>query len=101
MKITITAELTEEQTLILATEKGYTETITNVIDGSVIPMVTEQIPNPQTAWEFLSKVYQSMIANDAERIYLDVFNRRINAENEEARQVIRDQIATSLTSSVE
>lgn len=42
-----------------------------------------------------------MIANDAERIYLDVFNRRINAENEEARQVIRDQIATSLTSSVE
>lgn len=100
MIITISAKLTEEQALILAKEKGWSDTTSQVIDSSVIPFIFETIPNPQSVWEFLSNVYQSMIGNDASRIYLDVFNRRIDEENELNREAIKEQITWAMSSKV-
>ena len=100
MLITISATLTEEQALILAKEKGWSDTTSQVIDSSVVPFVLETIPNTQTVGEFLSNVYQAMVGNDASRIYLEVFNRRIAEENEANREAIKEQIAWAMSSTV-
>ena len=101
MIITVTANLTEEQAVLLATEKGWSSTITQALDTTAMPFTTETIPNTQTVGEFLSNVYQAMVKNDAERIYISVFNQNRDVENEASRQMIRDQVATSISSVVE
>ncbi len=55
MKITIIATLTDEQALILAKEKWYSQSIENIIDSSITPFLTETIQNPETPYEFLNK----------------------------------------------
>jgi len=90
MIITITANLTEEQALTLAKEKGWSDTL-STHDLNTLSVVT--VPNPQSVGEFLSNVYQAMVCNDASRIYLEVFNRRIAEENEANREAIKEQIA--------
>ena len=100
MIITISATLTEEQVTILAKEKGYWEMTTIILDSTTMPLVTETIQNPQSAGDFLRNVYQSMIAQDASRIYLEVFNRRIAEENEANRDAIKEQIAWAMSSTV-
>ena len=100
MIITITANLTEEQALILAKEKGWSNTI-STHDMTTEPISIVTVPNPQTVGEFLSNVYQAMVKNDAERIYISIFNQNRDIENEAARQMIRDQVATSISSLVE
>jgi len=100
MIITITANLTEEQALILAKEKGWSDTI-STLDITTEPILIVTVPNTQTVGEFLANVYQAMVKNDAERIYISVFNQNRDTENEAARQMIRDQVATSISSLVE
>jgi len=100
MIITVTANLTEEQALILAKEKGWSDTISSH-DMTTEPISIVTVPNTQTVGEFLSNVYQAMVKNDAERIYISVFNQNRDLENEAARQMIRDQVATSISSVVE
>ena len=99
MKINISAELTEEQAVILATEKGWSTTVFTHNNWEV-PFSVIETPNPVTAGEFLSNVYQAMVCNDASRIYLEVFNRRIAEENEANREAIKEQIAWAMSSTV-
>ena len=103
MIITIKANLTEEQALLLAKEKGYNPTIVNnvYVPDTTDLFSSETITNPQTVGEFLSNVYQAMVKNDAESIYISVFNQNRDVENEAARQMIRDQVETSISSVVE
>lgn len=101
MQIVVTATLTEEQALILAKEKGYQETVQayllndfgeNVPDGDV--------PNPQSAFEFLKSAYEAMIVSDATKHYLEYDARKIKAEREAAEAAIRDSVISAVSSSV-
>jgi uncharacterized protein YqgV (UPF0045/DUF77 family) len=93
MIINISATLTEAQALILANEKGYIETI---IDSSVTPMVTISEPNPETSFEFIKKIYEAMIATDAQNHYIE-YDKRIEAE---ARQIADEQIKNDVIASI-
>lgn len=101
MIITISATLTPEQIDILATQKGYQDTI---ITGNALltnPPQLEQIPNPQSKEDFIRQVYEGIILGDATREYIAYSTR----QKEEARiaeeNAIREQVAQSITSSIE
>ena len=101
MIITIQATLTEEQALLLAKEKWYSETITNIVDNTVFPAITEQITNPETSFEFLKRVYEAMIVQDATSLYLAVYERDRRQEQEAEVNALKEQVISSITSSVE
>ena len=98
MKITISATLIPEQIDILAKQKGYQETFqeTNVETNEV-----SNYPNPQSKEDFIRQVYEGIILADATREYIGYSNR----QKEEARiaeeNAIREQVAQSITSSIE
>lgn len=100
MIITITASLAEEQSLLLAKEKWYQENISTVVDMNIIPSEIISSPNPETPYEFLKKVYEAMIINDAQKHFIEAFDRRIKEENEATREMYKEQVVNSITSSV-
>jgi len=95
MIINIQATLTDEQALILATEKGYNPTVT-VLEGND---VVGTAPNPETSFEFLKKVYESMIVTDATKHYVEFDERKTKAEREANANLIRQSVIDSVTSS--
>ena len=99
--ITITANLTNEQALILAKEKGYCETVTNVTDATTTPITVTIEPNSESPFEFLKRVYEEMIATDAQKHYLE-FYKRLDAEARRlADEKIKSDVEESISSSVE
>lgn len=80
MNITITSSLTEEQALILAKEKGYQTTIYETTTLEDWTTTSEEIPNPQTIWEFLKNFYQNMVVEDATREFMKYKERTYLAE---------------------
>jgi len=99
--ITITATLTDEQALILAKEKGYSETVTTCEDMTVPFPVFVTNPNTETPFEFLKRVYEAVIIADAQKHYLE-FDKRIDAEARRlADEKIKADVVASISSSVE
>ena len=119
MKITVTATLNEEQIDILAKQKGYQDKVQTPvekeesyeaytwIDGVEVPagtrivQVMEEVTNPQSKEDFIRQVYEGIILNDATREYITYSTR----QKEEARiaeeNAIREQVAQSITSTIE
>lgn len=92
MQISIISTLTEEQALILAKEKGYSQTIPNAIDTTVIPYIYEQITNPQSPFDFLKNVYENMIKEDAKKLFI-AYDDRLNIDKKLAReQIVKDMV---------
>lgn len=92
MQITISSTLTEEQALILAKEKWYSETISTVVDNTVMPFITEQSPNPQSPFDFLKNVYENMIKEDAKHLFI-TYDDRLNIDKKIAReQLLKDMV---------
>lgn len=91
-KIIVSAILNEEQVTILAKQKWYQDTVL---------LEWEYIPNPKSKEDFIRQVYESIILSDATREYITYSTR----QKEEARiveeNVIRDEVAQSITSSIE
>jgi len=100
MIITITANLIEEQALLLAKEKWYSELIYSLVDNTTVPETYSNIPNPETPYEFLKKVYEAMIVQDATNHYIAVYDRNRKAEQETEVNAIKEQVVSSITSSV-
>lgn len=100
MQITITSTLTDEQALILATEKWYSPVQVNIVDGTVIPAILETVPNSQTAWEFLKSVYEAMIVEDSTKHFIEYTDRQSVAERTAMEDGIKNSIIASITSSV-
>jgi len=67
MIITITANLTDEETLVLAKEQWWTESITinQTINTDWSMTNWDIIPNPISAWETLREVYKSIVIENA------------------------------------
>lgn len=88
MQITVTATFpTQEQVDILANMKWYSDTIF-------------WEPNLQSKEDFLRQVYEGIIIADATKEF--VKNSQINKEAERIaeEQAIRDQVASTITSSI-
>lgn len=101
MQIVITANLTEEQALILAKEKGYQETVQAYLlndNGENVP--NGDVPNPQSAFEFLKSAYEAMIVFDASKHLVAYENRKTESERNAVEAAIRDSIASSVSSSL-
>lgn len=96
MIINISANLTEEQALILAKEKGYSETVSTVTDATTMPMTFTTEPNLESPFVFLKRVYEAMIISDAQTHFINR-DRRIDAE---ARQLAEEQIKNSVIASI-
>lgn len=112
MKINIEATLTNEQALILAKEKWYSELISTQIEKEIetevdwkiiisTQLVNENISNTENPFEFLKRVYENMIASDATRHFLEIENRTAREKQLETERLIRDNIVSSIKSSVE
>ena len=100
MQITVTATLTEEQAIILATEKGYSPTITQIVDNTTMPFVTEDVVNPQSHYEFIKNVYENMIKEDAAKVYI-AYDDKENIGKKMAREAyLKNMVASSISSAV-
>lgn len=89
MQITVTATFpTQEQIDILANMKGYSDTIF-------------WEPNTQSKEDFLRQVYEGIIIADATKEF--VRNSQINKEAERIAEenAIREQVISSITSSIQ
>ena len=92
MQISISCTLTEEEALILAKEKGYTEIIGTITDNTAIPFVITESPNPQSPYNFLKNVYENMIKEDAKRLFI-AYDDRLNIDKKIAReQLLKDMV---------
>ena len=101
MIINISANLTEEQALILAKEKGYSETVSTVTDATTMPMTLSTEPNLESPFVFLKRVYESMIVSDAQTHFINR-DRRIDAEARQlAEEQIKNAVIASISSSIE
>ncbi len=88
MTITISANLTEEQAIIIAKEKGYQPVFT-IIEWNTVVWETE---NEETPFEFLKRVYENIIKEDAKKIFI-AYDDRLNIEAKLAReQSIADMV---------
>lgn len=98
--ITITATLTDEQALILAKEKGYSETVSTPVDATVVPMTFTSAPNTETPFEFLKRVYQAIIISDAQKHYLERDARLYREQRLIEEESIKQSVVEAITSSV-
>lgn len=99
--IIIKRELTEEQIITLATEKGWSYTIpttkdveeeiteTSTIDGeevsttqTVTKTIKEDIVNPVSAEEFIGKYYLNMINKDAGSVFKELALAEVRKQQE-------------------
>lgn len=88
MKITISAELTPEQVLILSSKKGYSETIF-------------WEPNTQSREEYLKEVYTGIITSDATSAFIS-YSKEQRAEQERIEaETIYTNVVASITSYIE
>ena len=88
MKITISAELTDEQVSIIAWAKGYSP----IIDWEA---------NPQTPAEFTRLIYDGMIKGDATSLFIAYKRKQKEADRIAEEQAIQDQVSSSITSTIE
>ncbi len=87
MQITITSTLTEEQALILAKEKGYSETMTENSENWVVV-----VQNNESPYTFLKNVYENMIKEDAKKLFI-AYDDRLNIDKKLAReQAVKDMV---------
>lgn len=96
MKITITAELTDEQVQIVSSQKWYSETTTELQDWVLV-----EIPNSATREEFIKSVYESMIKNDAKGVFIAYANQSREEERQQEEQAIQALIDSSITSTID
>lgn len=96
MQITIISTLTEEQALILAKEKWYSENVYTLVDSSTTPETYSNVPNPQSSFEFLKNVYENMIKEDAKKLFI-AYDDRLNIDAKNAReQGIKDMVDAAI-----
>lgn len=87
MKITITAELTDEQALILAKEQGYQE------------VVWEEL-NPISPADYIKSIYENMIIDNVSGCFINHNDRQNKTTWELEEKTIKDNVTASIVSEV-
>ena len=93
MKITISAELSDEQVYVLSQQKGY--------NPSVLWEDGTPTDNPMSRADFIRSIYENMIVSDATYCFINFENNKKLEEQVAFEQAIRSQVASSIVSSVE
>lgn len=105
MKLSITATLKEEEVSILAQEKWRSPTVNETkekIEEWVFAWYeTIESPNPITAEQFIVNVYQSMIVQDATRIFTEYRTQELKEQITQTENVVTEQVTQAITSSIE
>ncbi len=109
MIITIQANLTNEQALILAKEKGYNQLVieTEVVETTdenwelKVDLINREIENPESCFEFLKRKYEEMITTDATNHFINVESRNITELQRLKEIEIRGLVTSGITSYVE
>lgn len=101
MKLSITATLTEEEVIILAKNKWWNETIIDSNFDENQNIVHTEIPNPQTASEFIINVYQSMIIQDATRMFTEYRTQELKEQIKLTEETVQNQVTEAIISSIE
>lgn len=83
MNITITASLTEEQLDIISAQKWY------------------NLDSELSKSEFIKNVYESLIINDATNIFIDYSRKQLEETRLAEENAIREQVKSSISSSIE
>jgi len=96
MTITISATITDEQALTLAIGKGYAPTLSSF---SPEGEKTEEV-NPETAQEFLKRIYEGMIIHDATVIFKQQADRAEKEAKDIRNKEISDLVTSAITSSL-
>lgn len=99
MKLTISATLTDEEVLILAKAKWWSETV-RVWDGDDMSLKTE-VPNPQTASSFIVSVYQSMIVQDTTKVFTNYRTEELKQQIVQAEVLVKTDVENAITSLIE
>ena len=93
MKITISAELSDEQVSILSAQKGYNPSI--LWDDGL------SIENPMSRADFIRSLYESMIVSDATRWFIAFETNKKEEERIAMENAIQSQVSASISSSIE
>lgn len=106
MKLTITATLTEEEVEIIASEKWYQKKVFLLKEGVTVGDTHnmddyEEVNNPQTPADFIVSVYQSMIVNDATKVFTDYRTQQLKAQIVQTEELVKTDVETAITSSIE
>jgi len=105
MKLSITATLTEEEVIILAQEKWWSPTVTETkekIEEWVFAWYeTIEISNPITAEQFIVNVYQSMIVQDATKVFTEYRTQELKQQIAQTENIVTEQVTQAITSSIE
>lgn len=101
MIITITANITDEDAFILATEKGYTPTIvvgqvTN-LDGTITGGTV--VPNPVSVSDTLRLQYESLVVENATTSFIKT-HEKVNGVGTAPTALIKSNVVSSITSTV-
>lgn len=100
MLLSISATLTEEEILILATAKWRSNKKNiNKNDNWVITII--EVNNDISASEFIVNVYQSMIVQDATRIFTEYRTQELKEQITQTENVVTEQVTQAITSSIE
>lgn len=100
MKLSITATLTEEEVIILAKQKWWNETIIDSnFDENQNIVHTEKL-NPLTASEFIVNVYQSMIVQDATKVFTEYRTQELKQQIAQTENIVTEQVTQAITSSI-
>lgn len=99
MKLSITATLTEEELLILAKQKWRSPTIVDSSFDENQNIVHTEKENPLKAQEFVINVYQSMIIQDATRIFTEYRTQELKEQISQTENEVKKSIESVITSS--
>ena len=97
MIIQINATLTNEQASILAKRKWYNETITQ---NNLETATFVEIPNTESPFEFLKRIYETVILEDATKEFIAYNDEKNQAIWEAEDKAIKDQVISSISSQI-
>lgn len=103
MKLSISATLTDEQVLILAKEKWWQEKVITFPKNDWVEDILNPVEsnNSISANEFIINVYQSMIVEDVTKIFTNYNTQALKEKISQTESLVRSDIESSITSSIE
>lgn len=101
MKITITADLSLDEANILAGQKWYSSKISVLSSDPKDTSTFVEIDNPQSSSDFIRQVYESIIINDATKIFTEYRSTQLKEQQRLLEEAVRESVTLSITSIVE
>lgn len=109
MRITITAELSDESLTYIAILKGYSAKALEMQEkeqpgekeGEVVTVLTAvEVDNPLTMQDFIMKIYEGIIKNDIKQLLIQEKRKEIESSMRDQEAQIEQLVDSSITSTI-